>query len=144
MKGNLNLSLSVHINSNPKKIWTVLTDPQEVRKWLFGTNMKTNWKVGSPITYEGEYEGKTYKDKGIVKKFSPERELQTTYWSSMSGKEDLPDNYNTVTYTLNKEGDGTSLTLMQDNINSEKEKEHSLQNWNIVLGKIKEIAEGLS
>lgn len=141
MKGNLLLRTSVLINSSPKKIWTALTDPNQVRKWLFGTEMKTNWKEGSPITYEGVYEGKTYQDKGTVKKYLTEKELQTTYWSSMSGKEDLPENYNLVTYTLNKEGEGTRLTLIQDNINSEKEKEHLLQNWNIVLGKIKEIVE---
>ena len=144
MKGDLTLSASVLIKSSPKTIWTILTDPNEVRKWLFGTNMKTNWKEGSSISYEGEYEGKTYQDKGVVKKFSPEKELQSTYWSSMSGKEDIPENYNTVTYILNKEGDITQLTLTQDNISSEKEKEHSLQNWNMVLGKIKEIAEGRS
>jgi uncharacterized protein YndB with AHSA1/START domain len=144
MKGNLTLTVSVLINSSAKKVWTVLTDPDQVRKWLFGTHMKTDWKEESPITYEGEYEGKKYQDKGIVKKYLPEKELITSYWSSMSGKADLPENYNTVTYTLKKEGDGTRLTLIQDNINSEKEKEHLLQNWNMVLGKIKEVAESIS
>jgi hypothetical protein len=33
--------------------------------------MKTDWKEGNTITYEGEYEGKTYQDKGVVKKFRP-------------------------------------------------------------------------
>jgi hypothetical protein len=60
----------------------------------------------------------------------------------MSGEEDSPENYNTVTYTLEKEGSGIRLTVMQDNINSEKEKEHLKENWNKVLAKIKEIAEG--
>ena len=141
MKGNLTVSASTLINSPAKRVWKALTDPEKVKQYLFGTNMKTDWKEGSPITYEGEYQGKTYLDKGVVNKYKPEEELQTTYWSSMSGKEDTPENYNTVTYTLEKEGNGTRLTLMQDNIHSEKELEHLKENWNTVLAKIKEIAE---
>jgi uncharacterized protein YndB with AHSA1/START domain len=141
MKGNLTVSASTLINSPAKRVWKALTDPEKVKQYLFGTNMKTDWKEGSPITYEGEYQGKTYLDKGGVNKYKPEEELQTTYWSSMSGKEDTPENYNTVTYTLEKEGNGTRLTLMQDNIHSEKELEHLKENWNTVLAKIKEIAE---
>jgi len=141
MRGELMINLSILINSGPTVIWNILTDPVRVRLWLFGTNMKTNWKEGSPITYEGEYEGKTYQDKGIVKKFRPELELETTYWSSMSGLEDIPENYNTITYTLAKESNGTRLTLRQDNVHSEKEKEHLNENWNSVLVKIKEMAE---
>ena len=142
MKGNLTLSVSTLVNSQARKVWEALTDPNKVRQYLFGTNMKTDWKEGNTITYEGEYEGKTYQDNGVVKKFRPEQELQTTYWSSMSGKEDSPENYNTLTYILEKEGSGIRLTVMQDNINSEKEKEHLKENWNKVLAKIKEIAEG--
>jgi uncharacterized protein YndB with AHSA1/START domain len=142
MNGNLTLSVSTLVNSRASKVWEALTDPNKVRQYLFGTNMKTDWKEGSTISYEGEYEGKTYQDKGVVKKFRPEQELQTTYWSSMSGKEDSPENYNTLTYILEKEGSGIRLTVMQDNINSEKEKEHLKENWNKVLAKIKEIAEG--
>src|SRR3974390_3513130 len=118
MKGTLTVSASTLINAPTKKVWNALTDPEKVRLYLFGTKMTTDWKVGSPITYEGEYQGRNYQDKGGVKKFRPEQELETTYWSSMSGKEDTPENYNTVTYTLEKEGSGTRLTLMQDNIYS--------------------------
>ena len=60
--------------------------------------LASDWKEGSSITYTGEYEGKKYKDKGVIKKMIPKEIFQSTYWSSNSGKEDKPENYNLVTY----------------------------------------------
>lgn len=56
-----------------------------------GTKVSTGWKEGSPITYKGNYNGKDYQDKGIIKKIEPEKIFQSTYWSSMGGKEDKPE-----------------------------------------------------
>ena len=59
----------------------------------------------------------------------------------MSGKVDKPENYNLVTYNLTKKDDKTLVTLSQDNISTEKEKEHSIENWKMVLKKLKEVVE---
>ena len=60
----------------------------------------------------------------------------------MSGKEDKPENYNLVTYKIAIRDNKTILTLSQDNISTEKEKEHSIENWKMVLGKLKQVVEG--
>ena len=60
----------------------------------------------------------------------------------MSGKEDKPENYNLVTYKLIERDDKTVITLTQDNNATEKEKEHSMENWKAVLKKLKEVVEG--
>jgi hypothetical protein len=54
--------------------------------------------------------------------------LQHTYLSGMSGKEDKPENYVTVTYKLAKEDDKTLLSFSQDNNENEKAKEDSVKN----------------
>lgn len=92
-----------------------------------GTDVSTDWKEGSPITYTGEYEGKQYHDKGIIKQVQPERMLQSTYLSSMSGKEDKPENYNLVTYRISPQSSNTQVTVTQDNNATEQEKEHSTE-----------------
>jgi uncharacterized protein YndB with AHSA1/START domain len=141
MEKNLSLETSVLINAPASKVWDALTNPQLVKQYLFGTEVTSDWKVGSPITYKGSYQGKEYHDKGTIKKVEPGKVLQSTYWSSMSGKEDKPENYATVTYRLSKKDGGTILTLTQDNIENEKSKEHSEQNWKMVLQKLKEVVE---
>jgi len=59
----------------------------------------------------------------------------------MGGKEDKPENYNLVTYKLSQNDGKTVVTLTQDNVLSEKEKEHVTGNWKSVLKKLKEVVE---
>ena len=141
MKKTLTAKTSVSIHATPSKVWKALTTPDLIKKYLMGTNVSSDWKEGSPVNYEGEYQGKKYHDKGVIKKIQPEKILQSTYWSSMGGKEDKPENYNLVTYKLSHKDDKTIVTLTQDNVNSEKEKEHVTGNWKAVLKKLKEVAE---
>ena len=141
MKNNLVAETSISIDATAAQVWKAITTPKLIKKYLMGTDVSTDWKAGSPITYSGEYEGKKYQDKGIIKKVEKEKILQTTYWSSMGGKEDKPENYNVVTYKITKRDDKIVITLSQDNNATEKEKEHSTQNWKMVLKKLKEVVE---
>ena len=141
MKNDLVAETSVIIDASASEVWEAITSPEQVKKYLMGANVVTDWKEGSPISYEGEYNGKKYKDKGVIKKVEPGKILQSTYWSSMGGKEDKPENYNLVTYKLKNKDGKTELTLLQNNIHSEKEKEHATDNWKMVLEKLKSVVE---
>ncbi len=133
---------SVTIDAPVSKVWDAITNPTIIKKYLFGTNVTSDWKEGSSIEYAGEYEGKAYHDKGMIKKLVPEKVFQSTYWSSMSGKEDNPENYNLVTYILSVEDGKTIVTLTQDNIATSEERTHSTNNWDAVLEKLKQTVEG--
>jgi uncharacterized protein YndB with AHSA1/START domain len=141
MKNSLIAETSISVDATPAQVWKALTTPELIKKYLMGTAVTTDWKEGSAIIYDGEYEGKKYHDKGIIKKIEPEKILQSTYLSSMSGKEDKTENYNLVTYKIAKQGGKTVITLTQDNNATEKEKEHSTENWKMVLKKMKEVVE---
>ncbi|MGO4433808.1 SRPBCC domain-containing protein [Paenarthrobacter sp. RAF9] len=52
------------IPANRQKVWEALTDPALIKQYFLGTNVETTWRVGDPITYSGEYNGKSYEDKG--------------------------------------------------------------------------------
>ena len=56
----------IDIAAEPDRVWETLTDPAAVKQWMFGTELDTDWQVGSPIVWKGEYEGKSYEDKGEV------------------------------------------------------------------------------
>ena len=141
MKETLIAETSISIDASPDQVWKALTTPKLIKKYLMGTNVSTDWKEGSAIIYDGEYNGKKYHDKGVIKKVESEKLLRSTYLSSMSGKEDKPENYNLVTYKLTPSNGKTVVTISQDNIFSEKEKEHSRENWKLVLKKLKEVVE---
>ena len=132
---------STMINAPVNKVWDALTNPHLIKEYLFGTKTTTDWKKGSPITYEGEWQGRSYKDKGLVVDIIPEKLLHTTYWSSMGGKEDRPENYNNVLYEVEERNGGTLVTISQDNIKDENELKHMNENWGIVLDNMKKLLE---
>ena len=142
MPGDLIVKKSVFINAGTAAVWDALVNPEKIKQYLFGTETISDWKVGSRITYKGVWEGKEYRDGGIILQFVPEKIFQSTYWSSMSGTEDKPENYVTVTYELSKDGDGVLLTLIQDNCKTEEQKKHLESNWSMVLEALKKVVEG--
>ncbi len=134
-------SVTTLIHAPASKVWQALTDPDLIQQYLFGTRTVTDWREGGPITWQGEWQGQRYEDKGTVLRVAPERLLKTTYWSSMAGLPDTPENYKIVTYELVPENGDTRLTLTQDNNASEEDKNHSEQNWKMVLEGLKKLVE---
>ena len=132
----------ITIKAPASKVWEALTNPALIQQYLFGTQVTTDWQVGSPITYRGEWQGKTYEDKGVILQVEPERLLVSTYWSSLSGLADTHENYNTVRYELSSADPGTRLTITQDNNATQADADHSAQNWTMVLDGIKKLLEG--
>jgi uncharacterized protein YndB with AHSA1/START domain len=142
MNNNLIAKATITINVPASKVWEALTQPELIKQYLFGTEVTTDWQVGSPIRYRGVWQGKPYEDKGTIVAAEPGKRLVSTYWSPMSGAADLPENYKNVSYELSHEGSATRLTLTQDNNASEEEARHSSENWTMVLNGMKKLLEG--
>ena len=132
---------STTINAHAEKVWDALTNPEIVKQYFFGTNQQSDWKVGSDITWTGEWEGKHYRDKGKILDIVPGKRLQYTYFSSMTGEADKPENYRTVTFDLGANGKSTEITITQDNNKSEESRAHSEQNWKMILGEMMKLLE---
>jgi uncharacterized protein YndB with AHSA1/START domain len=133
----------VTINASVDAVWQALTDPEKVSTYMHGTTMETDWTVGSPITWKGEWKGRSYVDKGEVLAFEPKRLIRTTHWSSMGGTEDLPENYHTVTYELAERDGAVVLSVAQDNNATQEEADAmAANNWGPVLEGIKSVEDG--
>ncbi len=91
---------TITIDAPASKVWQALTSPEMIKQYLFGTQVATDWQVGSPITYSGVWQGKPYQDKGKILQVEPQKLLVSTFWSALSGLADIPENYNTVSYAL--------------------------------------------
>lgn len=137
----LTAKAQIDIEAPATRVWQALTDPEMISEYLFGTQVTTDWRPGSPITYRGTWNGTAYEDKGIIEEVVPEKLLRSTYWSSMSGTEDSPENYAVVTYELDASGGKTTLTLTQDNCLTPESRAHSESNWAQVLVQLKKLVE---
>jgi uncharacterized protein YndB with AHSA1/START domain len=108
-----------------------------------GTQVSTDWQVGSPITWRGEIGGRPYEDKGEVLDADPPHRLSVTHYSPLMGQEDRPENYHTVTYTVaaDSASGGTTVTLEQDGNVSQEQAEQFSRNWQSMLEALKSTVE---
>ena len=140
-KNNLLAKVSIKINAPVARVWEALVTPDLIKQYMFGTNVVTDWKEGSPIVWKGEWEGKPYEDKGTILTLKKERVLQYSHFSPLSGEPDAVENYHTVTIELSEKGQQTTVTLTQDNNESEAARQHSEQNWHAMLEGLKNLLE---
>jgi uncharacterized protein YndB with AHSA1/START domain len=141
MATGLVATASIAIAADKAKVWDALTDPKALKKYFFGATVDTDWQVGSPITWSGEFEGKKYQDKGEILKAEPEQALVFTHFNSRAGRPDEPENYQTVTIHLSGEGKKTRVTFSQDNNADDKSRVESEHGWEMVLHGLKRYAE---
>lgn len=142
MKTSLVAQAHVEVNAPVTDVWDALVNPAKIKQYMFGTNAISEWKEGAKIVWKGEWQGRAYEDKGVILKLQPERLLQYSHFSPLSGQPDIPENYHTVTVELTPKGTGTLVTLSQDNNATEDERDHSAQNWNMMLASLKTFLEG--
>ena len=141
MSTEITLQLSVTINAPISAVWDAVTNPAQIKKYLFGTDTVSDWKVGSSIKFTGVWEGKPYEDKGTILQIEKEKILKYNYWSNFSGEPDIPANYSNITYSLSSQKDGTLFTLTQDNFKSTEARVHSEKNWGMVFETMKGMLE---
>ena len=141
MENNITLEVSGAIAASKAVVWNALIDPELIKKYMFGTDAVSDWKVGSAITFSGVWEGKAYVDKGTILQIEKEKILKYNYWSSFSGTEDLPANYANIIYSLTEKEGQTIFTIFQDGIKTKEARDHSEQNWKMIINTIKELLE---
>ena len=141
MEHNLLAKASIRINAPSHNVWKALVTPQAIKQYMFGTNVVSDWREGAPIVWKGQWQGKSYEDKGVILRFKPEQTLQYSHFSSMSGLPDKPENYHTVTIDLATEGAQIHVSLVQDNNSTEDARVHSEKNWGMMLSGLKKFVE---
>jgi uncharacterized protein YndB with AHSA1/START domain len=142
MNKDLEVSETIEINAGVLEVWHALTTPEIIKEYLFGTETVTDWKVGSEIVFQGEYEGHKYRDHGVILENVLHKKIAYSYWSGFSGTEDKPENYSTVIYTLESAGTNkTNFTWTQKGYATQQAYEHSKSGMNAFMKKVKEVME---
>ena len=141
MPGMYVATSTITIGAPASRVWSVITDPDAAKEFMFGTELVTDWTVGGPILWRGTWDGKEYEDRGSILEFEPGRRLVVTHFSPLSGQADAPENYHTLTWTLEDQAGATQLTLAQDNNASAEDADHSKGMWDSLVTSVKAIAE---
>jgi uncharacterized protein YndB with AHSA1/START domain/DNA-binding transcriptional ArsR family regulator len=68
---------SIYINASPERVWHALTDGDDTVQYYYGTRVRSDWKVGSPLSYD--YPDGTVAADGEVIECDPPRRLETTF-----------------------------------------------------------------
>lgn len=137
----LTVNVQVKFKAPMAKVWQGLTDPALVKEYFFGTDLESSWRVGEPIKFSGEWNGHKYEDHGTILDIDSGTFVKYSYWSSMSGTEDKPENYANITYNLTENNGETELTVTQDNVKNEEAKAHSEQNWKGLFEELRKLIE---
>jgi uncharacterized protein YndB with AHSA1/START domain len=130
------------VAASPERVWAALTEPEQIAAYMQGSRVESTWEVGSPITWNGEYDGRPYQDKGEVLTYDEPHVLSVTHYSPMMGQPDVPESYHTLVYTLSESDGGTHLELTQDGNDSAEQAEQFSQNWQTMLEGLKALVEG--
>jgi uncharacterized protein YndB with AHSA1/START domain len=140
--------VSVMVDAPIGEVWRALTDPDAIREYFMGAEVVTDWTVGHPILFRGEWNGTSFEDKGEILSFDPQREMSYTHWSPLSGTADVADNYHVVRIELNDPGSRcTEVTLTQANLNGtvtdadRANRAEYEKTWSGMLAGLKKVAE---
>lgn len=106
---------TVSIRAKPDAVWSALTEPEHIKAWQYGADLETTWQAGSPIRFtatwrEGDREH-SFAQWGTVLTYDPPRSLSYTLFAPRPDLADIPENYFTMTYALERAGDETIVTL---------------------------------
>jgi uncharacterized protein YndB with AHSA1/START domain len=129
------------ISASPEQVWGALTDPAAISRFMFGSQVDTDWRLGSTITWTGEYDGRPFQDKGEILEIDEPSRLRMTHYSPMSGRPDEPESYHQLDYRLESTDAGTRLTLDQDGNSSQEQADQFAANWQMMLDQVKEYVE---
>ena len=134
-------STSVTITAPAADVWEALVSPAAIKEYMFGATVTSEWVVGSPIVWKGEWQGRAYEDRGIILEFVRERVLEYSHFSPVTGNADLPENYHIVTVQLLDDGAQTHVSLSQDNNPTEQARKEAERNWSVMLAGLKHFVE---
>lgn len=136
----------VKIDAPRETVWAVLTEPRYVKQWQYGSDLDTDWSVGSSIRFTAEWEGNTFEQWGEVLLVDAPGELRYSLFVPRPGLEDKPENRFTMIYSLSEDADLTRVTIIQEDPRPTPAgagDEDGEEDENPVLAALKSLSESL-
>jgi len=148
MSDSMIIKEEVLFNANATQVWDLLINPELTKQYMFGCEVLSDWKVGSPVHWKGKTEnGETVVYvKGKVLEYQEGRKVTSTTFDPNSGMADIPINHVNLSYELTETEEGTLLTITQGDfagaVEGEKRYNESKSGWKeMVIPMMKKLLE---
>jgi len=139
---------TIDIKAPAAKVWDALVNPAQTKKYMFGCETVSDWKIGSELLWKGVFDGiEIVAVKGKIADLQPEKRLVYTTIDPNGSYADVPENYLTVTYTLSENNGVTNFTVTQGDYSKvadgQKRYEDTVAGggWESILVEIKKLVE---
>lgn len=132
---------TIKIKAASQKVWDILTKPEFVKQWQFGSELTTDWKVGSDIRFKTEWEGTIFEQWGTVLEMRTNELIKYSLFAPRPGLEDKPENYFVMSYILTANNGQTKLEIIQDDNRPGAVQEEPNGEENPILLGLKQLAE---
>ncbi|HSD05861.1 SRPBCC family protein [Flavobacterium sp.] len=131
----------ITINASTQKVWNTLTKPELVKLWQFGSDLQTNWEIGSKILFTTEWNGQIFKQWGTVLEIKPNELIKYNLFAPRPDLEDKPENYFIMSYVLTNDNGKTNLEIIQEDNRPNAVQDDEQGEENPILKSLKEVAE---
>jgi uncharacterized protein YndB with AHSA1/START domain len=132
---------TINLNAPIDRIWDVLTKPELVKQWQYGSELRTDWKVGNEIRFRTEWEGEIFEQWGKILEVVPKKLIRYSLFAPRPGVEDKPDNYFVMNYILGEENGYIQLEIIQEDNRRGAVQEAPQGEENPVLNALKTLIE---
>lgn len=131
------LTIKRRFNAAPAKVFAAWTDPEKVKRWMGGHEIKSVQAETDPRA-GGRYrivmhasDGEEHDVSGVYREVVPNEKLMFTWaWKSTPERESL------VTVTFKSDGDGTLMTLLHEQFFDADARDRHQGGWNGAMEKL--------
>src|SRR5438477_589330 len=129
---------TTYIETTPEKLWEALTTSEFSKRYWFGTEVRSDWKVGSPLAMVTD--GKT-SDTGEILEADPPRRLSYTFKHQLF-EEMRNEPATTVVFTIEPHGTIVKLTVTHQGFVEGSKLLGAVSNgWPAILSGLKSLLE---
>jgi len=132
---------TITIYASAQKVWDVVTKPEFVKLWQYGSDLLTTWEIGSEIKFSTLWEDKIFEQWGEVLEFRPYELVKYNLFAPRPDLEDKPENYFIMSYVLTAEIGRTKLEIIQEDNRPNAIQEEPQSDENPLLIALKQLAE---
>ncbi|GMW03346.1 MAG: hypothetical protein AMXMBFR84_44800 [Candidatus Hydrogenedentota bacterium] len=130
---------TTYIMATPEQVWAGLTDPEFTKQYWGGTEIRSDWTVGSTVNLVDPARGVTTAGKVLV--YDPPRQLAYS-WNVLFHEVFSCEGESRVTFELTPAGGFTQLTITHDGFAPDSiVKDAISMGWPSVLAGLKTVLE---